>query len=500
MKKVVAILLAIFCVCISFAALGEEESIADYRSAPGYTSCPMYVNSDDYYGHFFVEAPMAWDGGDASMAYGVPTVIAIDPQDQSHVVVVAEMSLYDQLVIMSGGDHPLMGFLGEGLAVTQGVSTESSRILEQYDVHGIPATRVEMVGQGFEMIWLVDTMDEFSMPEDLPMANTLWFFMYPVDPEAAEYTAVVENMVDSFTVCGIFDDSPSFVKPARAADFTYTVKEGEVRLNSYIGDAEYVEIPAEIGGNPVTSLGDGVFYETSVRHVVFPETVRSIGRDTFGGCNQLVYVVMPPLEVLPQGTFESCFRLIDPDLSCGVKKIGDLAFWGNMFLETLNLPEEIEEIDLNAFTMCDNLTRIHVSEGGNDYFVSNEDDTILMSADGEQLVFYSWLNDAETYQVPDGVKRINAFAFKDARAKEIILPEGLESIGMSAFDHSAITELTIPASVTEIGPLRNVTTEDGKPVNGMFASLGANVQVIHGVPGSAAEKYAEVQGLTFVAE
>ena len=500
MKKFVAILLAVLCVCLSFSALGEEGITMDYRSAPGYTSYPLNVDSEDYYGHFFVEVPMEWDGGDASFGYGVPTAIAIDPEDQSHIVLVAEMTLYDQLIIMQNEEHPLYAFLRDGMEVAQGRSTVQSKILEQFDIHGIPATKVEMVGQGFEMIWIQDKLDEDIPLENLQNVGALWFFMYPADPAKTEYTAVVESMIDSFTICGIYGDGPECVKSAEASDFEYTVLEDGVRLDAYVGEKEYVEIPARIEGKPVTSLGDGVFYETPVRNVVFPECVSSIGANTFGGCNDLVYAVMPPLDVLPQGTFESCFRLLDPDLSMGVKKIEDTAFWSNMFLQTLFLPEEIEEIEQNAFTMCDNLSCIYMNDNGNGHYVTNEDHTLLMSADGEQLVFYSWLNEDETYRVPDGVKRINAYAFQDARMKEIILPEGLDSIGMNAFTRTQITELTIPASVTEIGPLRNAVNEDGDPVEAQYLSVGEKLKVIHGTPGTAAEKYAELHHLTFVAE
>lgn len=497
MKKLVAILLTILCLCLSFSALCEEETIQDYRRMPGYTSYPMYVDSEDYYGHFCLEVPMEWDGGDMSFAYGVPTVMLF--KDQAHIVMIAEMTMVNQYEILQEEDHMLYGFLWEGMKVSQGISTEGSKILEQFDIHGIPATRVEMVGQGYEMVWIMDRLDGPAMGEIENFGN-LWFFMYPTDPDDAEYTEIVKGMIDSFTICGSQDASPYFVKPAEASDFEYTDMGSEIRLDAYVGEAEYVLVPDEIDGKPVTSLGDGVFYETNVRNVVLPYDVGVIGKNTFGGCNDLVYVTFGPLETLPQGTFESCFRLHFPDFSCGVKKIEDTAFWGNMFLNSLFLPADLEEIDQNAFVLCDNLAQIWMEDNGSDFYETNEDGTILMSADGEQLVFYSWLNDAETYQVPEGVKQINSYAFQCAQAKEILLPEGLESIGMSAFERTQITELTIPASVTEIGPLRNLVTAEGVPTEAQYTTIGTNVQVIHGTPGTAAEKYAEIHKLTFVAE
>ncbi len=485
----------------SVAFAEEEPAVSDFRSMPGYTCFPLSTDNDEYPGHFVIDCPMEWEGGDYSEAYGVPQVIAVDPENQNHLVLVAEISMMDQALILVDDSHPLAGFLDEGLQVLQGKSTETSLILEQSDLHGLPATRVEMVSQGFEMIWIVDPDENIRQSNDMGVAGDLWFFMYPTDPDDTEYTRTVSAIVDSFTVSGVYNFGPWSLEYADASEFSYTVDGDEVCINSYLGSREYVKVPDEIEEKPVTALGDGVFFETSVRYVDLPDSIRTMGSHTFGGCPYLCYAGMPEsLEVLPEGTFESCFRLVDPGLNEGLKKIEQAAFWGNRYLNTLNLPASLEEIEDGAFVMCDYLGYIVVPESSS-FFRGNEKDTVLFSADGEKLIWYSFMNDEKEYQVPDGVKQICANAFQRAPLASVTLPDGLEYIGYGAFVNTGITELHIPESVTEIGVMQNVLVNDNPERQTVaFLSIGDSLKTICGVPGSAAEKYAETQNLPFVPE
>ena len=44
-----------------------------------------------------------------------------------------------------------------------------------------------------------------------------------------------------------------------ATDFSYTVESGGVKILSYTGNTEKVRIPAAIGGQTVTAIGDNAF-------------------------------------------------------------------------------------------------------------------------------------------------------------------------------------------------------------------------------------------------
>ncbi|QUA52069.1 leucine-rich repeat domain-containing protein [Aristaeella lactis] len=503
-KRILSLLLiAALCFCVpALAENTEEETKESFRSLPGYTCFPLSADSNEEYpGHFCIDCPIEWDGGENSEVYGLPSVIAMDPENQNHLILAVEISLSDQALIMVDENNPTYSFLWEGLYVTQGISTNESKIVEQFDLHGFPATRVEMVGQGFEMVWIMDPYDGISLDDEIKVMGDLWFFMYTTDPDDAEYTNTISEMVDSFTTCGVFSFGPMSLDIAPASDFAYKIEQDEVCLTAYVGKSDYVVVPAEIEGKPVTSMNSCVFYETGVRYVALPDTVREMGSSTFGGCTHLIYARMPDsLEVLPSATFESCFRLANPGLNEGLKKIEYAAFWGNYYLNALQLPKSLEQIDDNAFVMCDYLAYINAPEE-NTHFRSNEDNTILMSADGTKLIFYSFMNEAKEYQVPDGVKMIYANSFNRAPLTGITLPDGLEYIGYNAFGRTGIKELHVPASVTAIGIMDNVSMEDNPELQtGAYVSLGNSLQTICGAAGSAAEKYAEIHKLTFVPE
>ena len=500
MKKRFLSMLLVVVLCFCAFAYAEEETATDFRSIPGYTCFQLVADNPETPGHFCVDCPMEWTGGDASEGYDVPTAFAADPNNLSHAVIITELSAIDQAIILLDDKHPLAGFLREGLQVIKGKSTEGSKILETMDLHGLSATKVEMVGQGFEMIWISDP-DEAYQKFNARVEGNLWYFMYPVDPDDAEYTRIVSGMVDSFTTSGIYSLGPDSIKEAPASDFEYTVEQNEVCLIAYIGDKEYVIVPDEIEGKPVTSMGDNVFYETAVRFVSLPDSIREMGHHTFGGCTRLVYTYMPDsLEVLPDATFESCFRLRNPGLNDGLKKIEQSAFWVNNYLTELHLPETLEEIEDDAFAFCSYLGCITVPEE-NKHFQGNDDGTILLSADGEKLIWYSFMNEEEAYSVPGSVKQIYSGAFRRAPLTGVTLPDGLEYIGYGAFEKTGITELHIPASVTQIGIMQNVRIGDNsEPTTAEYISIGESIKTIYGVPGSAAEKYAETHKLTFIPE
>ncbi len=477
-RTMIAFVLVLTMLFPALSALGEETQELGFRSIPGYTCYSVYPDDPDIPGSFVIDVPIEWNGGDASEAYGVPTCIAV--RDYFHMVVVCELDLVNQVIVMNTPNHPLQGFLQEGHAVVwDGKSTEESKILETFDLYGLQATRVEMVDQGFEMVWITD-------------GGNLWFFMYPTDPDDQEYTETVAGMIDSFTAF-----YPASMKEASAEDFTYTVNDEGVTIEAWKGEAAYVRIPAEIEGKPVTAVGDRAFYETDVRVVRFPDTVTEIGYNLFGGCTELVSVILPAgLKVLTQAAFESCFRLVNAELNEGLEIIEPHVFWGDNNLYTISLPDSLKELQEPNFTAMYCPYEFIVSEEC-EGFRTDKDGGVLFTKDGKRLIRYTYKNEEASYTVPDGVESIDTNAFYDvADLTEVILPESLRTIGSLAFALSGVKEITIPAGVTEIGLLTGYLNEEGEPTSG-HTNIGNNM-VIHGWPGTAAEEHAKQFNLTFI--
>lgn len=88
-----------------------------------------------------------------------------------------------------------------------------------------------------------------------------------------------------------FTDSPIVAKAAEVyGDFTYTVLEdGSVEISKYTGAGGTVEIPEEIDGKKVTSIGYNAFYNcSSLTEINILSSVTSIGWNAFNGCDNLL--------------------------------------------------------------------------------------------------------------------------------------------------------------------------------------------------------------------
>ena len=127
----------------------------------------------------------------------------------------------------------------------------------------------------------------------------------------------------------------------RDGAFFYQIADGEAILTGCDWDAMQadslymfaeppvsLEIPATLGGYPVTAIGGWLFSSLDVCpvdapfEVVFPEGLRALDADTFAECFYAVKVTLPAtLEVIPEGCFNQIEAEIDfpngnPRYSC----------------------------------------------------------------------------------------------------------------------------------------------------------------------------------------
>lgn len=219
-------------------------------------------------------------------------------------------------------------------------------------------------------------------------------------------------------------------------DFIYNEYEDSVTIAGYIGTDENVTVPGTINGKPVTVIGDSAFCNNqSIRKVTLPDSIKVIDSDAFDSST----------------------------------------------LEEINLPEGLEDIGYEAFEYCQSLKSITIPDS----------------------VTYigSWAfnncTSLESAKIGSGVERINRHAFANCTSlKELTLSEGLESIGDEALiGCTSLKSITVPKSVNEIGENAIAMTynNDGE---GYVPVSGA---VIYGYNGSAAETYADENGIEFVA-
>lgn len=152
----------------------------------------------------------------------------------------------------------------------------------------------------------------------------------------------------------------AFAAPAPESDFEYSVDNGTAAITKYKGAGGTVEIPATLGGSPVTGIGMHAFAEyTSLKSVSMPESMTWIGNGAFAGCTGLKQVEFSPnLTTIGPNSFYSCNGLTSVVIPDKVTSIGSLAFFGCLKLESITVPAGITTLASSFVYGCTNLKKI----------------------------------------------------------------------------------------------------------------------------------------------
>ena len=174
-----------------------------------------------------------------------------------------------------------------------------------------------------------------------------WYLSLPREDEALAFA----RMPDSFV-------------PGAPADFEFDPQSGTLR--KYVGSQPVVVIPREIGGVPVTAIGELAFSNltvfsvlegnpdnTSLSQVVIPETVTSIADSAFLNCKTLIGVqCYGPIERVGIRAFEQCEMLEEIVFHNGVKALDLYAFNLCKSLKKAELGTAIQALPEGAFLGC----------------------------------------------------------------------------------------------------------------------------------------------------
>ncbi len=124
--------------------------------------------------------------------------------------------------------------------------------------------------------------------------------------------------------------------------------------NTYSGS---ISVPETVTNNgteySVTTIGESAFKGSAVTSVSMPESITSIGRYAFFGCENLESVVLPEsLTTLGSSAFSSCKSLKAIKIPSVVTTIPDRCFSGCSSLESVTIPEGVTTIGDGAFFGC----------------------------------------------------------------------------------------------------------------------------------------------------
>lgn len=210
---------------------------------------------------------------------------------------------------------------------------------------------------------------------------------------------------------------------APSRDFTFDATTGTIK--KYNGNDAVVNIPSEINGTPVTTIGNAAFRDSSVTSVTIPDSVTEIGANAFADCTNLT----------------------------SVNYKGD---WSKLTIQSGNpAVQDAANEQLFDFKFILNNTAVIV----NNYKCKGTaaDVTIPSCYKGKPVTAINnaaFPNSAVTsVTIPDSVTSIPDAAFVNcSQLTNISIPNSVTYIGFSAFDGCAsLKSITLPSSLRTIG-------------------------------------------------
>lgn len=231
----------------------------------------------------------------------------------------------------------------------------------------------------------------------------------------------------------------------------YTIKEGTVTLadnlfENWQGNATTFHIPASVeqignkafAGTPIKTLpempglkriGDEAFYGCkNLKKLTIPETVEYIGGRAFYGCSNIWSLTYNAINAECGSFMESNASLEKIVIGDKVRRLPRGIFSGKEFTEVA-LPSCLERIDDYAFSGCENLTTINLSDsiryiGDNAFYgcssLKNIHWSLRLTTIGERAFGATAL---ETISLPEGVTSVGSQAFYYSRlAKTVYIP------------------------------------------------------------------------------
>ncbi|MCM1075754.1 MAG: leucine-rich repeat domain-containing protein [Bacteroides sp.] len=219
----------------------------------------------------------------------------------------------------------------------------------------------------------------------------------------------------------------------------------------------------------LTKVGEKMFIGTSVKEVVIPDNVTSIGEEAFKECRSMTSMNLPVnIFEIGNSAFASS-GLEAVNFPTNLSTIGEEAFYSTK-LESVNL-ENVRNIGKGAFGFTKVKGEVNLANLDSipsNLFENTQVSVLKLSPNLSYIGNTAFTGtQISSLDFPSTLKYIGNDAFHGIRITSLTLPEGLETIGESAFIYcSDLKEVTVPSTIRQIGAKAFAYTPWGNSLKG----------------------------------
>ncbi len=208
----------------------------------------------------------------------------------------------------------------------------------------------------------------------------------------------------------------------------YTI-DGKTLVYSPADRTDTSSIAVESGTENIADYA--FYYNKFVKEITLPNTVKSLGVESFREVVGLSSIVIPDsVTTLGEDCFTGCSSLTSATIGAGLSTISTYSF-SETGLKSITIPSNIKKIDNNAFWGSNKLTSITFNEGleeiGQLAFYGKQ-----ISGDEESSV--STYGKLTSLTLPLSVKKIGSYAFASQSSLETVKFGNVEEMGVGVFD------------------------------------------------------------------
>lgn len=270
---------------------------------------------------------------------------------------------------------------------------------------------------------------------------------------------------------------------------------------------------------------DFMYNRDTLRTVVFPKVLKTIGERAFYDCDNLEsYQMSEGVEAINDYAFYDCQQLNVSKAANTVRTIGEYAFAYCKSIPRWEMPNNLTTLGRSAFYHCENMQQLTLPSTlkviPNDAFQYVYSLEALTIPEGVEEIgrtaFYQafWRNESQSaakqihLTMPSTLKKIGSEAFAyNYNIVSLVLNEGLETLESECFANTRITEVTVPSTVSyarspfyQCNTLAKVTclpivppaNYDRNFINGTSKNTLANTKLV--VPAVSMNEYKLTEG------